>query len=430
MNSTSLIPMIIDQSVLLHFGIALVLGAFIGAEREMIQQHLNIQEFGGIRSFMFIAIMGFLSAYLSKELTIWITLITFIILSLLVAIGYIHKSFREEKSGITSELSALITFVVGVLCYTDYSLAIIIGIVTALILSMKTPLHTFMTKVKDEEFFATVEFALLTFVVLPLLPNKTIDPWNIFNPYEIWLLIVFILGISFIGYILSRMIGSKKGTFLTGIIGGIVSSTALTQAMSMRSKTQGKLMGTLVAATLAATAVMFIRIVFIVVALNNKLLPSLVIPFSLLFLLTVVEMLMYLFGIKQKEKPNTGDQQDVMTESPFKLMPAVKFGLFFMIILFITEMSKRYLGVNMIYFTALISGLADVDPFLLSMIKLSVEDPSFMATATKAIMLAVVSNMAVKAVIPYFFGERLFAQKVFKNLGLITIAGLIIILFL
>lgn len=430
MNPTSLVPIVIDQSILMRFVIALVLGAFIGAEREMIQQRLNIQEFGGIRSFMFIAMMGFLSSYLSKDLTVWIILVTFIILSVLVAIGYIHKSFHEDKSGITSELSALITFIIGILSFTDYSLAIIMGIVTALILSIKTPLHTFITKVKDEEFFATVEFALLTFVILPLLPNRTIDPWNIINPYEIWLLIVFMLGISFVGYILNRAVGSGKGTLLTGMIGGIVSSTAVTQSMSVKSKTEGKIRETLVAATLAATGIMFLRVFVVVFTLNNKLIPFLIFPLAGMFLITLAEIFIYIMGLKGISKIKGDPQEDIMKESPFKLMPAVKFGLFFVAILFISEFAKTYLGTQGIYLAAMITGLADIDAFMLSMIKMSIADPSFIVTATKAITIAIMSNMAVKAVIPFFFGERQFALKVLRNLGLIAVAGVIITLLL
>lgn len=430
MNSSSILPVIIDQTMLIRLLITLVLGAFIGAEREMIQQRLNIQEFGGVRSFMFVAVLGFLMSYLSSLFSIWFIIIGFIPITLLVAIGYIHKAFTDNKLGITSELAALLTYIIGTLCYYDYSLAIIIGIVTALILSVKTPLHTFIAKVKDEEFFATIEFALLTFVVLPLLPNKTIDPWNIINPYEIWLLIVFILGISFIGYILNRAMGSGKGTLLTGIVGGIVSSTAVTQSMSVKSKTQGKLIDTLVAATLAATGIMFIRVFFVVSIWNNRLLPFLVFPMGLMLLIMIAEVLIYILSFKKIGQVKPDKEEEIMKESPFKLMPAIKFGLFLIFILIVSEVARKYLGTEGIYITAIITGLADIDAFMLSMIKLSLNDPTFIIPATKAIAMAIMSNMVVKTCIPFFFGDRKFALSILKNFGITILIGLMVLLFL
>ena len=185
-----------EASLVLQFTTAIVLGALIGTEREMIQQRLKVNGFGGIRTFMFLGMIGFLSGYIGQWLSIWFVFLTFFLVALLLIASYVYHTFLNNGSGITTELAALLTFMIGGLCYYYTSVAVVVGIVVALILSLKIPLHNFAKKIRDEEFFATIEFALLAFVVLPLLPDRTIDPWGIFNPYEIWLLVLFIVGIG------------------------------------------------------------------------------------------------------------------------------------------------------------------------------------------------------------------------------------------
>ncbi len=418
--------MYFSQDFMFHFLIALTLGALIGTQRERVQQQLKIQEFGGIRSFMFIAMTGFLSGYLGNLLYTWFIAVIFVVLSALVLVGHVYKSFREEKPGITSELGAIMTFLVGILCFENYQIGILVGIITALILSVKEPLHNFVNKIRDEEFTATLEFALLAFVILPLLPNRTIDPWQIINPYEIWLLVIFMLAISFIGYILNRVLGPQKGVVLTGIVGGIVSSTAVTQAMSEKSKLGTKYHKALVGATIAASLIMLVRVLVVTGSLNSNLLPELVWPIGAMLLVTGIQMIIKLFLARKELGEKNEADTAFIKESPFKLMPAIKFGIFFMAILIISELAKRYLGTGGIYLTAMVTGLADVDAFMLSMIKISLSDPGFSSTAAQGITVAVVSNMIVKGSIPFFFGHRSFAVQIGRAFALIVAVGLVV----
>src|SRR3989339_722771 len=221
MSLTEIFSTNIDLSILIRFLMATILGAFIGLEREKIQQKENLKEFGGIRTFTLISMLGFLNILLYENTGSLFPFLSFIALIIFVAISY-NKS---GKFGITSELGAILTYIIGVLAYHNYLFAIISCIITALILSGKRSLHQFVRQINDKEFLATIEFAILAFIVLPILPKNAVDPWGVFVPYEIWLLILFILGISFIGYILNRVVGENKGTIFTAFIGGIASST-------------------------------------------------------------------------------------------------------------------------------------------------------------------------------------------------------------
>jgi uncharacterized membrane protein (DUF4010 family) len=138
--------------------------------------------------------------------------------------------------GMTTEVGLIIAFLLGVLCYMETNLAVMLTIVVTVILAVKKSVHSLIEKISEEELLDSLKFGLIALVVLPLLPNRTIDPLDVLNLYKIWLLVVFISGIGFVGYILMKVFGAQSGAGLTGIMGGVVSSTAVTVVMSHRSR--------------------------------------------------------------------------------------------------------------------------------------------------------------------------------------------------
>lgn len=414
-----------ELEIFWKLAIAIVTGGLIGLEREIIIQKNNKPSFGGIRTYIFIAMLGFVSAYLSSYLNPFLLIIVFLSIAVFLFINYTSKIKDGHSHGITSELSAIVTFLIGTLSFSNAALAIVITVITALILSEKTLLHSFAKKVKNEEFGATVEFAILAFIILPLLPNQTIDPWDVLNPYKVWLLILFILGISFIGYILTRIVGTKKGILLAGVIGGLASSTAVTQSMSQKSKIEPFLSRVFSVATIAASGIMFIRVAIEVFTFNRELLRMLAIPLGLMFIATIFECFLNVYLLEKNEKHSKQNRNDLIHESPFKLVPALKFAVFFILVLFITEFTNKYLGAKGIYIAAIISGAVDVDAFTFSMIKIASEDPGFLGTATKAITLVVASNMFFKGGMTYIFGSKEFSKIIFANFLITVIIGLL-----
>ncbi len=391
--------------------IATALGALLGTQREMLQQKWNVQEFGGIRSFMMLSLLGLLSALLARSLGTWFVGVTGIGTTAFLAIGYVRKSFRSEHVGVTSELAGLLTFLIGVLTYYDTTLAVAIGVLVALIITLKDPLHRFVSKLSQEEFLSTVEFTLLAFVVLPLLPNRAIDRWGIFNPYEFWVFVIVVLAVSFAGYVATKIMGNRKGLILTGILGGTFSSTAVTSAMSAQSRKTPKLIPILAAATMAASAVMFIRVGVVLSFLSVSLLRQVQWPLIVMLAFTLIGLAFPLYQAWRRGADEDGPAE-IASHSPFSLTQGLKFGLFVLGVLVLSHVLRNEFGVSGIYLTALVTGLVDVDAFMLSMVHLSAKEPALSPVAANAILIAVGSNMVVKSAIPLLFGSRGLAWRV------------------
>ena len=238
------------------------------------------------------------------------------------------------------------------------------------------------------------------------------------------------MGSGFVGYILTRLIGNKKGTFLSGLLGGLVSSTAVTQALSIRSTSEKKLLSTFVASTIAASSIMFVRAFVVVGVLKPDLLPLLMIPLGIMFGISLTQVVLYMLVFKKRKKDRSRKRSDVMAKSPFKLGPALQFGLFFVVVLYISKFAQDFLGTQGTYITAVLSGVVDIDAFTLSMIRLSNADAGIMVTAAKAIVVVIISNMFFKAGIAFLFGSRAFAWQIIKNFSIIALCGLVVLLFL
>lgn len=391
--------------------IATALGALLGTQREMLQQRWNVQEFGGIRSFMMLCLVGLLSALLARSLGTWFVGVTGIGIIAFLAIGYVRKSFRSEYAGVTSELAGLLTFLIGVLTFYDSTLAIAIGVLVALIITLKDPLHRFVSKISQEEFLSTVEFVLLTFVVLPLLPDRAIDQWGIFNPYEFWVFVLIVLAVSFAGYLATKLLGNRRGLILTGILGGTVSSTAVTSAMSAHSLKNPKLAPILSSATIAASTVMFLRVGVVLAFLSFPLLQEVRWPLAAMFSVTLAGLILPLYQAWRRGAGEDGPE-GIPSHSPFSLYEGLKFGVFVLAVLVLSYVLRNQFGVSGIYLTAVVTGLVDVDAFMISMVHLSLQEPSLTPVAANAILIAVGSNMLVKSAIPFLFGARNFAWRV------------------
>ena len=273
--------------IILKFLIALAIGALIGLERE--RKQVNKSEFAGIRTFILIALFGILSTYINEIYPNFLV-ISFLGLIVLVGLSYIASTRESGDIGITTEVVALLTFILGALCYTDEGIRIapIFAIIITVLLAAKSYLHRFVRKISEKELTNTLKFLIIAFVILPLLPDQTMGPLDVFNPYQIWLVVVFISAISYAGYILMKLIGAERGLGLTGVIGGLVSSTAVATAMASRVKESEFIIRAAVFATVIASSMMFLRILFEVLVINPDLVSLLMVPMLSMGILGIV----------------------------------------------------------------------------------------------------------------------------------------------
>lgn len=411
-----------DVLLILKFLIALALGALIGIERERKKEGT---EFAGVRTFILIAILGTLSAYLSQDFP-YFWMVSFAGLVVLVGLSYLVTTRKNDDVGITTEIAAFLTFVLGMLCFTDEGmlLAPIFAIIVTTLLAIKPHLHRFAHRVSEKELINTLKFLIIAFVILPLLPDEVIGPWAVFNPFQIWLMVVFISAISFTGYILMKFIGPERGLGVTGIVGGLVSSTAVATSMAARVKESGILMKAAVFATVVASSMMFLRMLFEVSVINPALLPQLSAPMMVMGVLGII------LGIVVWKRTEVRHMDaDLKLDNPFSLKPALIFGALFLTILFLSKIANIYLGSSGVYLASIISGVADVDAITISMALLA-PDTISNNTAVTSITLAAISNTVFKFLITLFLGTRKFGRNIGIIFLVIILAGLVTIFVL
>jgi uncharacterized membrane protein (DUF4010 family) len=389
--------------LVLRFGIALLIGVLIGLEREYARLKEEVKSFAGTRTFPLISLLG-CSAALLAELTGAVTFgILAALLALLIAIAYAVDA-REGRVGVTTEVAAMVVFVCGALCYWDYlDLAAALAVVTFGFLTLKPQFHGLAQRISSEDLYATLKFAIISLIVLPVLPNQTYGPppFDAFNPYKTWLMVVFISGISFLGYVLIKIIGSRRGIGLTGLLGGLASSTAVTLSFSERSQDHQELARPFALAITLAWTVMFGRVVVEVAVLNQALLNILWLPMGAAMVAGLAFCFLYYFGQR------TEQGSDMELANPFELGTAIKFGLLYAVILVVAKAAQFYFQETGLYAAAALAGLADVDAITLTMAELAgAQGGIATSTAARAVVLAAISNTVVKGGIALSVGSK------------------------
>jgi uncharacterized membrane protein (DUF4010 family) len=440
----------LNWDVFLNFLIAIALGAIIGMEREVEQQKNRIVDFAGLRTFIFITMLGALTGYLSttffkSHIFIYIAFISF---TLLAIASYSMLAYTKKKVGATTEVTAILGFMVGLMVLIGFrDLAVVITVLIAVFLALRPELHAVARRIEKAEIFAGLEFAVISLVILPFLPNHKYSPMDlpvisklveaipaipvdllaqldVFNPYKIWLMVVFISGVSFVGYILSKMLGAERGIGLTGILGGLASSTAVTTSISQESKKYPTVVYPFVFAVLVACSTMFFRVLFEVLVVNPALFKPLAVPLAIMGFIGLGAA----FFLYTKTKEQKMKKLDL--KSPFALIPAIKFALFFTFVLVISKLAQILFGENGVYIASFLSGFADVDVVAISAANLAASGDLSASAAVIAIIIGASTNTLMKGGIAYFTGSKKFGITIAAIFSMIIIAGVALILFI
>jgi uncharacterized membrane protein (DUF4010 family) len=334
---------------------------------------------------------------------------------------------RHNRAGLTTEITVLVVVLIGALCYFGYlTLAVAAGIVTTVLLSLKLETDRLVRALTRADVMAALQLAVISAVILPVLPNRVLfePPFDVLNPFKIWLMVVLISGVSFLGYVLMKIVGPNHGIGLTGFLGGLVSSTAVTLSFSERSSREEDFSRPFALAIMISSTIMFARVLVLVGILNQALLGDLWLPLSLTGLVGVGYSL-YLFITQRVDQ-----QSEIAISNPFDLMSAVKFGAIYGLVLFVSRAAQLYFGDPGVVVSSILSGLADVDAITLSMTELSSSGSLGLRTASDAILLAVLSNTVVKAGIATMTGSRQLRRVLFPGYALMIVTGIVLIFFL
>ncbi len=377
-----------------RFGAALAIGFLVGLQREYAHGGPEREISAGERTLALMGLTGCTAALVADELgSPWAFVGIILPLGLLLGASYVVTSWQGDV-GLTTEVAALLTILAGALCYWDYlGLAAAIAVATTVLLSLKLETDRLVRHITREDIRATLKFAVISAVVLPVLPRRSFGPppFDVLRPYNLWLMVVFISGISFLGYVLIKTVGARRGIGLTGLLGGLASSTAVTLTFAERSRSEADLNRTLGLAVMIAWTTMFPRVLVEVAAVNASLL-RLLLPPMIAAALTGVAYASYLYSSQRKDA-----EENISFSNPFQLGPALKFGLLYAVVLLLSRAAQIYLGSPGIYVSSVVGGLADADAITLSMAELSLGRGGLEAgTAARAIVLAAMSNTAAK----------------------------------
>lgn len=413
-----------------RFGAALLIGLLVGLQREYayLQQKQDEKSFGGTRTFALLGLLGCTAAFIAEQMESAMVFVAIVaVIGGLIMISYVSTA-RKGSMGMTTEAAAVITMLIGAICFWgELSIAAALGVVLTVLLELKLQTRMLVRNITRADVYATLTFAVITLIILPVLPSHSYGPppFDVLIPYKIWLMVVFISGISFLGYLLIKIVGARRGVGLTGLLGGLASSTAVTLSFAQRSRSVAGLERPFAIAILLAWSVMFVRVMVEVAVINQPLLRVVWLPLTAALVVSAAYCV-YLYRMQSSGKQ---EEQDNF-KNPFELGPALTFGLIYAVILLAANTARLYLGNTGIYLSSIASGLADVDAITLSLAELSRDtDGLDLHTAARGIVLAAVSNTLVKGGIVLGMGSMVLRKVIMPGL-LATLATAIGVVFI
>ncbi len=380
--------------------ITLIIGFMIGLQREMREHSKDYIRFAGTRTFTLISLLGYLSAWMQTFIPFFLHVSLFLFGSLVLA-AYMYKTVKSESHGATTGIAAFITYILGMMMYLSLEeYAVFIAVIMLFILEIKSTLAKVEKEITQSDIKSASLFLVMTFVVLPLLPNEMVDPFGVFNPYKTWLMVVLIAGISFIGYMAIKILGNKRGVYLTGIFGGLVSSTAVSISLSKLYALEKTFLKNFAGGMAIASTIMYMRVLAETAVFNHDLAKSLAFPY---ITGTIVGLLFV--GYMYKNEKVYKVEHTPVTNNPLELSQALKLGLLFGIIFGSIWIFQSKFGDSGVYIISFLSGLTDVDAITLSLSQLATVKISEL-TAMYGIMIATIVNSIVKLGIAFVLGGR------------------------
>jgi uncharacterized membrane protein (DUF4010 family) len=413
-------------TVLEEFGTALLIGALVGVEREKRKAEEGHVGIGGLRTFILFALIGAIAGWLTRALDMpWLLVAALTSVAAPVIAGYVLVArVHRESLGLTTEAAAIAVCLLGAMATLGHrELAVGLAVVTAAVLAYKHPLHGLVEKIGWDDVFAALRLLIATFIVLPLLPDRPVDPWEALNPYSLWLLVLLISGLSLVGYVATRWLGPGKGTALTGLTGGLVSSTAVTLTFARRSRDEreGAVAVALAAGILLAWGVMFLRVVVEVLVVNPSLVARVLVPFTAMAAAAALLAWTHLGWDRTGKGETAQGAQEVPLKNPFSLTEAAKFAALFALVLLVVKLVQTHAPGNGVYVVAALAGLTDVDAITLSMASYArTGDP---AVAVTAIVIAAITNTLVKAGLVVALGGSGLRGPVLRATALVAAVG-------
>lgn len=403
-----------DIQIWQQFGIALGLGLLVGLQREWAEP-----EAAGIRTFALITVFGTACAHLAARFGGWILAGGFIALGgLMVVANMARERSKEAHPGSTTEVAALVMFAVGALLQDGMiAESAAIGGGVALLLHWKKPLHHFVKRIGGTDIRAVFRMVLIALVVLPLLPDRSFGPYEVLNPFRIWLMVVLIVGISIASYLMSRYVGTRAGSVVSGILGGLISSTATTVSYARRSKIAPETSSLAALVIMIASTIVFVRVAFEVAVVAPDIFWEVFPQFALMGLwMAFIAVGAYTFS---RQKQDAGPEP----KDPSNLAAAVVFGGLYALVLLAVAAAKEHLGDGGLYLVAALSGLTDMDAITLSTAQMINAQRLTIDTGWRMMMIGALSNILFKVGVVAILGHACMLGRIALLFGCSLIGG-------
>lgn len=395
-----------------RLGIALCLGLLVGLERQRVNHPL-----AGLRTFAMITLFGALCALLGLTLGPWLVPAGLLaaVAALLVGVGRI--GVQTDGPQLTTVFAALIMYGVGALVVLgDPLLGTVVAGVLTVLLHAKERLHRLIAGLGRDDVTAIMQFILITLVILPILPNRTFGPYAVFNPREAWLLVVLIVSIGLAGYVAFKLLGSRAGTLLGAILGGLISSTATTVSYARRTAA-GQGVGLAAMAIMLASAISAFRVIGIIVVVAPGEAAAFWPPLAALAGLMLVQAAVLWFTARDEHAGTTEHR------NPAQLGTALAFAGLYGVVLIGVAWARDTLGPGAIYGVAAASGATDMDAIALSSARLVGKAQLDPQVAWRAVVIGMCANAVFKAGAAVVLGSRRLAVLVGLMFAVVVAAG-------
>jgi uncharacterized membrane protein (DUF4010 family) len=396
-----------------QFLTSLAIGLLIGLERER-----NPSAKAGLRTFALVAVLGTLLALLSDKIgSPWLVIVGLLAIAATIIAAYLNDTPEEiNDPGTTTVVALLLSYCLGVMIWFGLSkLAVMLAIGITTLLYFKPELRGISQKLTRRDLVAVLQFSVLTFIVLPILPNQNYGPYDAFNPHQAWLMVVLISGISLAGYAALHVVGTRYGAPLLGIFGGLTSSTATTLIYARHGKSNLSALNLAASVIVIASMILPLRLLAISTVVARGILSGLI---PVLVIGVLFGLIVALYNWHKMDKATELYMPE--TTNPAELHTAFGFGLLYVAVLLFSAWMVDYAGSQGLYAVALATGLTDADAITLSTLRLfNLGQLNEQQTVT-AIALGFLSNLAFKYGLVVFIGGWALARQVAIGFGAIA----------
>jgi len=395
--------------------VALGIGLLIGTERERNKGQGANRAIAGVRTFALTSLAGAIALSIGEAALA----ILGVVIGLLVVVGY--QRTRSHDPGVTTEVAQLTTYLLGAWAMREPGLAAGVAVVIAIILASRSRLHTFIHRVlTDVEVHDGLLLAAAALVILPLLPDEAVDPWDLINVRRLWVLVVLLMAINALGYVALRSLGSRLGLPVAGLVSGFVSSTATIGSMASRAKSQPSLRQGAVAGAALSSVATVLQLAIVIGLTHLPTLGALLWPLGAAGLTAVVYGALFTL-----RSVRAGKDGEAALGRPFDPRTALLFMAVLACALVGSALLNRWFGSGGLLLAAAFTGFADAHAAAISAVSVAGSGET-VPLAAMGVLVGMTTNTVSKCVAAFALGDRTFAMQLLPGLLLLPASAWIV----